>query len=356
MTNTRKTIITTALTTGLFLLIAGQTPAFIGMGDSPHGNGNEQATSPNAAGMERNKARAAEISLAHVKNAETVVARINGAEITMGALMHKVKEVVMMGYRNMKLTKELAQRIRYESLEKLAIEELAYQHAVSLGITVNQDDIDRKLEAIRKAEGGEEALQASLVRRKKTPDDLKADIIRFLTVKQAIEQQIDSKVAVTETEIEKAYQANKEKFVTPERVVITDIVFFLDPEDRDSMEKVESVRQKLINELDNDPAKLTPTGFVVLSELDVSPEARPRLYEAAKKMEVGGLSKPLLIDGTLHLVKFDAYQARKETPENEARASVASKLKSFKKQQLLAEWRQSLIKDADIKIVHELLK
>lgn len=354
MTNTRKTIISTVLAAGLFLLIVDQTQAFMGMGGFPHG-GAMNLPQPDRMGQKQEDTNNTTM-MAHAENDKTVVARVFDTEITMGALMHKVKEVVMMGYRNAKMTKELAKRIRYESLEKLAMEELAYQRALSIGITVNQADIDRKLEAITEVEGGEEALQASLTRQKKTLDELKMDISRFLAVKQAIEQQIDSKVIVTEEEINRAYQANKETFVTPERVVISDIVFFLDPEDKTSGEKVRSIREKIIDELDNDPTKLTPSDFVVLSDMDVSLKSRPNLYEAAKKMEVGDLSDPLLIDGTLHLVKFEAYQARKEKPENEAKESVARKIKSFKRQQLLAKWRQSLIKDADIEIVHEMLK
>ncbi len=346
--NKRKTIITAMLALCLLLLPHGSAQAFRGMGSggSIDGAGTDTSLPGSTSNMPSN----------HTENSKTVVARVNGAEITMGALMHTVKDILMQKYRNMAMTPGLAQRIRYDALEELAMEELAFQHAVSSGITVNQTEIDQRLGEIIQAEGGEDALQISLSQRNKSIEDLKSDIRRFLSVKMAIEQEVDSQVTITEEEINTAYEANKEQFVIPERVVITDIIFFLDPADPASAERVRSVREQIISELNNDPTKLTPKDFVVVSNTNVSPEDKPELYQAAKNIEVGSTSEPLNIDGTLHLIKKDFYQPRKEKEASEAKAVVASKLKSFKKKQLLAEWRQNLMKDAKIEIVHELLQ
>ena len=73
-------------------------------------------------------------------------------------------------------------------------------------------------------------------------------------------------------------------------------------------------------------------------------------------MKPGTLSAPLVIDGTLHLIKLDHYQPAVEMPEDQAKATISGQLKSNKRREMLAEWRNNLLKDADIKITHELLQ
>lgn len=342
----RKTIIASSL--AATLLLAGVAPAFAfkGMGstmpDSSAGHGRQL--------MEDN------VIATHAGNSDTVVARVNGSEITMGSLMETVKEVVMQGYGSQQLTSELARRIRYEALEKLALEELAYQRALDMGITVDQEAVATQMEALTAAEGGEAGLARTLEQRNQSREELETDIIRLLAVKEAIHQAVDNRIEVGEEEINAAYEANRQYFVTPERVVITDIVFFLDPGDPASRERVAEVRRQVVDTHHAKPKGLPADGFVVQPNITVSPANLPDLYEAAKKMEVGAVSDPLLVDGTLHLITFDSYQPRREKGEVEAKAVVARKLKSMKRRELLARWRQDLLKEAKITIVHEILE
>lgn len=341
-----KTIIASSLAATLFLAGVAPTSAFKGMGSTMPGN---------AAGHGQEVLQNATIA-AHAGNDDTVVARVNGSEITMGSLMETVKEVVMQGYGSQQLTSELARRIRYEALEKLALEELAYQRALDMGITVDKKAVATQMEALTAAEGGEEGLTRALEQRNQSREELKTDITRLLAVKEAIHQAVDKRIEVSEEEINAAYEANRQYFVTPERVVITDIVFFLDPGDPASRERVAEIRRQVVEEHDANPKGVPTDGFVVQPNITVSPANMPDLYEAAKKMEVGAVSDPLLVDGTLHLITFDSFQPRREKGEVEAKAVVARKLKSMKRRELLARWRQDLLKEAKITIVHEILE
>ena len=351
----RKTFLTVALLLALGIGSTEPVHAFMGMGSggaatgSPHGG--DADAGHGATGLKDMKI------LGHEGNTDTVVVRINGTDITMGRLMNSMMDVIMQGgYSGDNLSPEMAASIRKEALQQLALEELAYQRAVSLGITPDPAVVQAKLDAVIKGQGGREALEKSLAEQKKTIEDLKNEITRFLAVKEAIRQEVDTKVAVTDDEIEQTYEANKGQFVIAERVVVTDIVFFLAPDDPAAKEKVAAIRRKLIDELGNNPAQLTPDGFVVENQLNVSPENRPELYRIAKTMEPGSLSEPLVIDATLHLLKSDLYQPRKETPAAEAKASIAGQLKTNRRNQLLAAWRNNLIKNADIEIVNEMMK
>ncbi len=340
----KRTGIITALFFSLVIGPIGQAHAFKGIGSSGVGSGADSS-------QDRSDI------MGHGGNTNVVVATVNGAEITMGKLMNTMLDVIMQkGYSMDNLTSELTRRIRSESLEQLALEELAYQHALSQGISADPAVVQSQLDIIVKGEGSREALDKSLAKKNKSFEDLQTEITRLIVIKQVISKEVDQKVTVSPEEIDTVYENNKDQFVTKERVVVTDITFFLDPADPASNEKVLAVRQKIIQEHDGNPATLTPDGFVVQNQINVSPETKKPLYDAAKTMEVGTLSEPFVIDGTLHLIKFDFHQPRKEKPLEESKAYVAQKIKAAKHRDFLAKWRKSLIEKADIEIVHEMMQ
>ena len=315
--------------------------AFKGMGSSQPGVARESMTST---------------ATQHQGNQDTVVAKVNGVDIKMGPLMGKVMDVILQKYGGKEVTSEIARSIRKEALEKLAMEELAWQRAKAIGITINEDDVNARVEALKARAGGEEAFKNSLARQNKSVDDLKKEIRRFMAVKAALKKEVDSKVTVDKEEINRIYQENKADFIIPEVMVVSDIVFFLDTEDPGARPKVESIRQRIITELDNNLSKLSPEGFVINRAFKISQKTEPDLYQAAINMNPGEISPPVIINATYHLVKLEQYNPATEKPEAEVKAYIGSKLKSRKREQLLIEWRQSLLKDANIEIVHELLQ
>ena len=349
---TKTTFFAATLTCAILALSSGNSLAWKGMGaQGMGGHGSMPASHGNGTTPLKDMSQ-----MGHKESRQQVVALVNGSEITMGRLMDSMRELVMSKYGRQQITKELARRIRIETLEKLVMEELACQQAAKLGITPDQELIAKKMAAVKKSAGGEKAFQEELDKKNKTEKDIEREITNFVIIKEVIDKEVNQNIEISQEEIDKTYQANREQFVTPERVVVTDIIFFLDPDLPESREKVEKIRARVINELDNDPTRLQADGFIISSGIDVSAEYKPEHYKAAKAMDIGELSRPLIFDSTWHLLKFDQYQPRSEKSEEEAKKLVANKLKSMKKQQLLAQWRQELVKDADIEIVHDLLK
>jgi foldase protein PrsA len=292
----------------------------------------------------------------HQGNQDVVVALVNGAEIKMGALMSNVLDVIMRKYGGKEVTSEIAKRIREEALERLAMEELAYQRAVILGISINPDDINTKIESLKQKAGGEEAFQNNLSRQNKSLNQLKEEIRRYMSVEAAVEQEVNSMASVDDKEVEKLYQENREQFIIPEQIIITDIIFFLDHEDASSKAKVQATRQEIIETYDNNPAKIPPDGFAVQSEVKISMETAPAFYKTSRQMKQGDLSSPFIIDSTYHVIKLDYYQPATEKPKNEVKAYIAGTLTSQKRKQVLDKWRKDLLKNANIEIVHELLQ
>ncbi len=342
----RKTIITLALSTVILLNGPSLCPAFKGMGSQGGGESTAEPQKQVEEAIDR-----------HGIQSETVIATINGEPVTMAELMTNIKTLMLQKYKGLDMTDDLARRIRYTALEQLAMEELAFQRAQAIGAVPPEQEVEARLEKMIAAAGGRENFTEALAEKGKTIADIREEITRYLAVKNAIEHDIDSKIETDENEVKRLYQEKKDTFASQEKVTVTDIIFFLDPEDKKSREKVGEVRNRLVEELDGKVGKLEQDSFfAVQNGINVSENHKKEVYQLAREMEPGTVSQPVTIDGTLHLVKLDYYQPRKEADPERVRSYLQQKLRKAEKERLLTQWRQELMDNADIEIQHELLK
>lgn len=347
----KQILVTALLTVGI---ICGNTQygmAFKGMGggamDSSHGKDSAPKSDAGPKSM---------VIEGHKGNRQKVVAKVNGNPVTLGELEDSVREIIMTKYGNTEITADIARTIRKAALEKLVLEELACQRAIALGISVNPALIKKNIDAKREAAGGDEKFLKSLTLENSTLQELERQIERFFLVKQLIHKEIDSKIDISEQTLDEAYEANKANFVEPERVKISDIIFFLDADDPASKQKVLDIRAKIIDELSGNPADLHADGVLVISDLNVTAEDKPELYKHSKELKPGTFSDPLLIDGTFHLTKLESYTPRKEPKKEEVKAYIASEMRSSEKSKRLPLWREELLKDGKVEIVLDILK
>lgn len=292
----------------------------------------------------------------HEGNRQTVVAKVNESPVTMGQLEDSIREIVMTKYGKAKVTADIARKIRKDALEKIVLEELACQRAVALGISVNPALIKKNIDARREAAGGDEKFLESLTLQNSNLQDLERQLERFSLIKQLIHKEIDSKINISEKTLDEAYEANKEQHIVPESVKISDIIFFLDPDDPASKQKVLDIRAKIIDELSGNPADLHADGVVVMGGMNVTAEHKPELYNPSRELKPGTFSDPILIDGTLHLIKLESYQPRKEPQKEKVKAYIASQLKEAERSQRLPLWREELLKGGKVEIVNDILK
>lgn len=348
----KQILVTALLTAGI---ICGNTHygmAFKGMGggsmDSSHGKDSAPKSDAGPKSM---------VIEGHKGNRQTVVAKVNGNPVTLGELEDSVREIIMTKYGNTEeVTADIARTIRKAALEKLVLEELACQRAVALGISVDPALINKNIDAQKEAAGGDEKFLQTLTQQNSTLQDLKRQLERFFLIKQLIHKEIESKINISEQTLDEAYETNKTNFVEPERVKISDIIFFLDADDPASKQKVLDIRAKIIDELSGNPANLHADGVLVMSDLNVTAEDKPELYKHSRELKPGTFSDPLLIDGTFHLTKLESYTPRKEPKKEEVKAYIASEMRSSEKSKRLPLWREELLKDGKVEIVHDMLK
>lgn len=287
-----------------------------------------------------------------------IVAKVNSNGIALRDLMNKIREITMKNYGREQITPSLAERIKNEALNRLIIEELAFQRARAMGVQIRPEDIAQKTAQMKKWLGGEEQFQDYLIKNNMTEQDFRIQTERYLAVKKALEQEVIADIEVTEEDIQNAYaEAKEEYFVQQEKITVDQVIFFLDSKSKESIKKAEEIRAKAINEYAGNLQKLpADTSMLVLTNVALNEDTDKALYAAAKQMQINDLSEVINDNGTLYLIKLLAYTPRVEKPLDEVRPYLRRKLKERFRQKAIEEWRASLKEGANIEIIDTALE
>jgi peptidyl-prolyl cis-trans isomerase SurA len=107
------------------------------------------------------------------------------------------------------------QAARMSLLEELITQDLLLAKARELTIDVTQADVDK---AFTESKGNltDEQFQQELSKRSLTADDVRASLRRDLIVQKVIENQVTSKVIITDADVAGYFNANREQFNLPE--------------------------------------------------------------------------------------------------------------------------------------------
>ena len=120
-----------------------------------------------------------------------VVAKVNGADITMYDLINKMNQIAP-GYipPGHERTPEMDQMVKKEALDVLIFRELAIQEAVRQGMKVPPEQIDETLKKIRAKAGSEDAFNKSLNMTGETEESLRKTIERDQLFDMIVKQEI----------------------------------------------------------------------------------------------------------------------------------------------------------------------
>lgn len=291
-------------------------------------------------------------AMGHDSASSVVVARVNGTQINMAQLIQKMMDITESKYGRREISPLLADKIRAEATDKLITEELAYQKAKAK-VSVTDKMVARYLDDLKKQYGGQKGFEGFLQRKRITLDQLRTEAPRVLTVKLFIDQEINAVASVTEQEVRSIFAIKGDKYYAQkEGVQVNKILFFLDPEAKESLEKVESVIARFKDEAGNDPTKLPPDGtFVVQKKISLDKIRDAKLYTLAKELPEYGFSEPAVVDGTLHVVQLTGYQPEIVQDFKKVLPSLKKKIEDRRRQNLLKKWIAGLRQGADVEIM-----
>jgi len=281
------------------------------------------------------------------------VARVNGREISLADLMTRMRQIRATRYGSAKLTEEFGRRLKKEALDKMILEETAFQEAKRRGIKADPAKVDAFIAAEKGNHRDEQHFLKYLEIMGYDLDSFRKHAERMVMIQEVIDQDINRKIDDVPEEAARAYyERNKAEFIQQEVVEVTDIVFFVDPASEKGRAQVAAVRARLVGELAGDPGRLEQSElYYVQPNLKLSKVKTPTLYEVARKLEPNAISDIINEDGTLHVVKLTGYRPYREISFEEALPRIKQQLLARQRREALQKWLDDLRAKANVEIL-----
>jgi len=241
----------------------------------------------------------------HQSPAPDVVATVNGKDILRADLERYYK--ASLGDNLQQPPADQANIIRLDVLNHMIEDEILQQRAAKLNLAATDEDVNAKLTEL-KAPFTQEEFDKQLQQRNMTLDDYKRFIRRSLTTTKLLNKEIESKVNITDAEINSYYAAHKADYNLIEpRYGLARMLITTTPSsqtsnlqnnkasgDADAKKKIQMLRNRLESgddfstlamqySEDNTASNGGDMGFVLESQLRTDQEA----YNAISKLKPG---------------------------------------------------------------------
>jgi parvulin-like peptidyl-prolyl isomerase len=156
------------------------------------------------------------------------VASVNGVEIRLGDLQKAMEErIPETGHRNLS-QKRLAE-IQTEELNKLIGQEILFQEARRLKIEVKPESVEAEMQKIEGRFPSEEKYRQALKTQGLTLEDIRSGVERFLAIKQLTDQEVRSKISISDEQMKRYYDGHQEQFKRPPQIRLRILLVRVDP-------------------------------------------------------------------------------------------------------------------------------
>jgi len=288
----------------------------------------------------------------------SIIARVNGVGITLQSLDSLVNLINMqqsMQHGMKPVNPEEKDANRKKALDRLILDELAWQKAKAEGFKADPSDVEKNLEGL-KTKLGDEAFKQMMEREHLTEEILRTRIERSLVIRLIFDKEVveeASKILVTEDDLKREYEKEKTMFTMPEKIEVSDVVFFLEPEDPQSAQIAERVLEMILTDKDRNPFNLASDGNYAVYDTEVKKQKDPELYQVARKLQVGELSGVIIARDSLHIIKLKSYSPEIQVPFEKAKGYLETNLKTEALRNRALKWETELKKDAKIEIFED---
>lgn len=207
-------------------------------------------------------------------------------------------------------------------LEKLIDIKLQIQEAKRLGLDVTAEEVTEAVENIKKKYSlTDNALEESLKKEGLSFEEYKKRLSEQIVISKVVGQQIRNKVVVSEEEVKKYMEANKESFTDGEAFKIKQI-FLGRPKDDADIKVIEDRASIIIQRLktgedfsilaeeySEDPSGKVggDLGFIKKSQM------AKEFIDALNSMKAGEFSNPFRTEKGLHIIKLEEKVAAQST-------------------------------------------
>jgi hypothetical protein len=280
-----------------------------------------------------------------------IVATVNGAPITMESLVKMMNRLGVKGPKDQAL--ESAEELKKRALDRLILQELAYQKAKADGLKPEEKFVEAALANVKVNAGGEKEYKEFIEKQNLTEADLRTQVRRSLALELIYAREVYGKVTIPEETLKEDYEKVKDKYVVPEKVTVTDVVFLVRDNDKTSkknMKKAKETLKKINADKDKNPWNLVLDGTFIVRNIDIIKDKDKELYVSAKKLKMGELSGVVKAPDSLHIIKLKDYSPERLLSYDEVKGSLEGKFRVQAQQKRLEEWERELRKDAKIEV------
>jgi peptidyl-prolyl cis-trans isomerase SurA len=283
---------------------------------------------------------------------EQVLVKVNGEIITKSDL--EGRQIAALRQKNPNLRPESDAALKKALAEVTpevildAVDELLMvQRGKELGYSMTTERFNSIVENIKKENKIEtdEQLQAALKQENMTMADLRRQLERTMMVQQVQQNEVNSKLQVTDTELKTYYDAHKDEFTTVPSVTLREITINVPAtaqginvaQDDAAKAKAEEVRAKIIageafarlaSDYSDSGSKANGGLVGPLQKTDLSDE----LQKAISGLKTGGVTPVLRTTRGYQIIKIENLQETTTKSFEDARAEVADKIAGGKRQ------------------------
>jgi len=290
---------------------------------------------------------------------DEVVATVNGVAITEAEVQRQIVKLLPRVRYHRNVTPERRKRYRKRAIEDLIVRELFYQEAKNRGMEVERSKVKEVLDSYIKRYKDKEKLQEALKVVGLDLDGLKDEIEKDLIVAEFEDTFIKKKAEVSEEELKRYYEKNRESFREPDKVKLREI-FIAVPYDADyeTIQKKKARALEVLKKVEagedfaglawnysEDPyaVKGGDIGFVHRGRLE------PAIEEVAFRLKKGQTSGLIEVKAGYFIIKVEDFIPSRLLGFDEIKDKLRKKLEAKRRREIREELIKELKKKAVIK-------
>ena len=262
-------------------------------------------------------------------------------------------------YRNMYKGEELIKMledVREKILKQLIEDRLIFSEAKKLNITIEEKEIDARIDEMRSKVGSERELENMLNEQNLTLNELRARYKEKIMIRKLVDQKVGAKIIITPLEVKNYYNGNKDSFMQPEEIRLRSILIKPSKERGGEAGALQAMRgimkrlkegcgfEGLAKEYSDAPGADESGSMGYVKKGDLMPQIEEIVFNLKEGEITGIIQSPL----GYHIFKVDERKIRRMRELAEVRQDIEEFLYREKAGQKLKGWIDSLAKSAYI--------
>ena len=257
-------------------------------------------------------------------------------------------------YSGSKLVEKL-EEAKQKVAQQMIEDRLLYSEAKKQGVTIDEKDLDAKVDDVIKNIGSKETFDRALLQQQLTIKDLKERYRQQLMIRRLIDKKVGGTVMVTPVEIDAYYNKNLTEFQQPEKIKLKNILISIKkfPDPAKALSLARDIAKRLREGCDFDglakvysdgPAAAEGGLMGYVKKGDLLPEIESSVFKL-KPGEVTGIIQSSL---GYHIFKVEDKEPTRTRSLAEARHDVEAAVYKSKVDSKIRGWLDSLKKSAYI--------